>query len=71
MGLLSKFCNINGVSKQNQRLLGKYIPRNKQTTKFNQEEFTYTQWDITQPLKRIHLNQFYKVDETGAYYRVK
>ena len=21
-----------------------------------------------QPLKRIHLNQFYEVDETGAYY---
>ena len=29
---------------------------------------TYTQWSITHPLKRIHLNQFYAVDETGAYY---
>ena len=22
------------------------------------QEYTYTQWSITQPLKRIHLNQF-------------
>ena len=29
---------------------------------------TYTQWNITQLLKRIHLNQFNEVDETGAYY---
>ena len=29
---------------------------------------TYTQWSIIQPLKRIHLNQFYEVDETGVYY---
>ena len=29
---------------------------------------TYTQWNITQPLKRVHLNQFNEVDETGAYY---
>ena len=27
---------------------------------------TYTQWNIIQPLKRIHLNQFFEVDETGA-----
>ena len=33
---------------------------------------TYTQWSITQPLKRIHLNQFNEVDETGTLlYRVK
>ena len=29
--------------------------------------YIYT-WSITQPLKRIHLNQFYEVDETGADY---
>ena len=29
---------------------------------------TYTQWNITQPLKRIHLNQSNEVDETGAHY---
>ena len=26
--------------------------------KSNLDKFTYTQWNITQPLKRIHLNQF-------------
>ena len=26
------------------------------------------QWNITQLLKRMNLNQFYEVDETGAYY---
>ena len=29
---------------------------------------TNTQWNISQLLKRMHLNQFNKVDETGAYY---
>ena len=30
---------------------------------------TYTQWSITQPLKRKHLNVLSnEVDETGAYY---
>ena len=29
---------------------------------------TYTQWNITQPLKRIHWISSNEVDETGAYY---
>ena len=30
--------------------------------------YTYTQQNITQLLKRMHLNQFNEVDEIGAYY---
>ena len=29
---------------------------------------TYTQWNITQLLKRMHLISSNEVDETGAYY---
>ena len=39
------------------KYLGIYLP--KLVLKFNIQSYgTYTQWSTTQPLKRIHLNQF-------------
>ena len=59
---LGEFCDnvrLSGAFLKKKKVFQDFFQNAKQKQIDKKESYgTYTQWNITQPLKRIHLNQF-------------